>query len=827
MKRCVCHLAVVLLVWSGQSGASGEEKPRLDLHGDPLPQGASARLGSTRFLHEDWVRLLAFLPGDKHLLAACGRVTCVWDADSGRLVRRFPPDSIMCAALSPDKKIVAVAENGPRVFLFEVASGKEVRVLVGDRDRAGDLAWSADGRRLAVGMGRTIYLWDTATGELLRRLSAAGEYVAAVALAPGGKILAAGDRKSAQLWDLSTGEVLATLEGTLDGSVNSLVFTADGKTLVGVCSESTGPGSTRSSLRQWDAATGKKIRDLSGGTFAGVAQSPDGTLLAAASFQDIYLWDAVSGKEVRRWKAHVETIKSLAFTSDGTTLASGSWDRRVRLWDPATGKERGTIAGHAGPVKAVAFAPDGKVVASGGNSDCTIRFWDPATGRELRRCEGVGAGYGEHWGVLDLAYAPDGKTLISLEHQTRSGVFRLWDSATAKQLAQFSHDKPNTGVSFYSALAFAPDNETVVAANWNGSLALWEPTQGKLLRYVGKGKERLKAVALSPDGRRAAWVSEYHKAGVRDLVTGQDLLLKENKVYVSAGGIAFSPDGFTIAVADTQGPVRLWDAATGRLKAEWPKMTRIWQGSVAFSPDGRLLAAGNGEGIAVWEIGARQEACRFNHKREMPTAIAFAPHGRSIVTADRNGTLLVWDVTGLPAGRVPIHKLTEDELQRAWQDLTGADSAAAQRAIWTLAAAAPASLEFVKKQVQPVPREVGARIVRLIADLDAEAFAVREQALKELTGLGELAWPALRRARDADPSLEKQRRIDVILATLNEKTMTARWLLTERALAVVEHAGSREARQLLEEVAAGAPEARLTSAARAAMGRLTKTGNLK
>ena len=101
--------------------------------GDVLPEGAIARLGSVRFLHEDWVRHLAFLPGDRDLFGACGLKACLWHVDSGRLKTEFPrPDSsIMCAALSPDAKTVAIAENGNRIFLDDIP---------GDFIRRGDTA---------------------------------------------------------------------------------------------------------------------------------------------------------------------------------------------------------------------------------------------------------------------------------------------------------------------------------------------------------------------------------------------------------------------------------------------------------------------------------------------------------------------------------------------------------------------------------------------------------------------------------------------------------------------------------------------------------------
>src|SRR5262249_50955946 len=217
----------------------------------------------------------------------------------------------------------------------------------------------------------------------------------------------------------------------------------------------------------------------------------------------------------------------------------GGWDRSVRLWDPATGKEQQPAAGHRGTVKAVAFAPDGRSVASGGR-DCTVRFWDWVTGRELCRCDNVGEPLlGGQWGVIDVSYAPDGKTLVSAERHPAKTVFRVWDVKTGKPLLAFDGDH-------VSAIACAPDHETLLTANWDGHISVWELTRGKWLRHVGKKLKQQEALAVSPDGRKVAWVGQYGDFGVRDLKTGKDLFQISNQV-AAAKRVAFSPDGTVVA----------------------------------------------------------------------------------------------------------------------------------------------------------------------------------------------------------------------------------------------------------------------------------------
>jgi len=801
IRRSWLALTFLLLV-----GPSVLGEARVDLCDDPLPEGALTRLGSIRFLHPSRIRHLAFLPGDQQILGVCEQEVRLWDVRTGRQTMSFPGlNSIMCAALSPDGKTAAVAENGARIFLLDLASGKVRNHVEGDRlGRAHSVAWSPDSRRLAATMGPTVFLWDAVSGKLLRRLQGDSKFLQQVAFAPDGNVLAFGDDHAVELWDLATGKKLRNLEGGLDWGAGSLTFAPDGKTLVGPCTARLSKNSSRSSLRQWDT-DGKKFRDLTLGTFNCVAFSPDGSLLAAANGLDIHICDPVSGKELRKWPGHVAHVWTLAFSRDGKILASGGVDHRIRLWDAATGKELRPTPGHLGAVNAVAFSPNGKVVASAG-LDATIRFWDRHTGREIKRCDGVGVrALGSHWGARDLAFSPDGKTVVSFEANFQDPKFRLW-TAEGKLLSRFGDPGYHA-----SAVAFAPDNKTVVAAYAN-TIAVFDPRTNKVLRSFKK-KEYLTSLSLSPDGSKVAWMGQYGPFGVFDLETGKDIF----QTKISANKFAFSPDGSTVACSDHQ-DIRFLNAITANKVSVWKQAS----GAFAFSPDGRLIAAATARGFALWDILARQEARLWGSHQRSINGLAFSPDGRVVVTAHEDGTLLVLDVTGLcKAGKFPALKLSDKELEIQYADLKGDNAAHAHRAIWTLAAAAPASLDLVARHLQPAPDDA-ARITRLIAELDDKSFAVRTKAMAALIELGGRAEPALRKTLLSSPPIEVQRRITTILGKLDHKALAAKWLHTRRLLAVVEYAGTPEARQILERLAAGAPDAPLTREATAALKRLAR-----
>jgi HEAT repeat protein len=198
---------------------------------------------------------------------------------------------------------------------------------------------------------------------------------------------------------------------------------------------------------------------------------------------------------------------------------------------------------------------------------------------------------------------------------------------------------------------------------------------------------------------------------------------------------------------------------------------------------------------------------------------AFSPNGRLFFSGSQDTTVLIWDLTGrVAAGRPENKKLSPQELEGMRADLAAADASRAHRALWTLTAAPGQAVPLFRAQLRPVVAADPERVARLLADLDSDAFAVRDKATRELQEMGEAALPALRKALDGRPPLERRRRAEQLLERL------AGWspeqLYGLRAVEVLEQVGSPEARRLLRALAEGLPEARLTREAKASLQRL-------
>jgi hypothetical protein len=207
------------------------------------------------------------------------------------------------------------------------------------------------------------------------------------------------------------------------------------------------------------------------------------------------------------------------------------------------------------------------------------------------------------------------------------------------------------------------------------------------------------------------------------------------------------------------------------------------------------------------------------------TALAFAPDGHILASGSADTTALLWDVTGRtePAAH-PRGKQSPQQLARLWSDLGSRDARTAHQAMIRLATAPAEAVALLRQRVQPDARKplAAPEVGRLIAELDSDSFMVREQARRALQGAGRPVRPALLQALGANPGPEKKRRLEQLLEGMGASAAPAPELVRPlRALELLERLGTREARQLLQSLAAGQPDTRLTADARAALGRLS------
>ncbi|KAM0703990.1 hypothetical protein Q7P35_008996 [Cladosporium inversicolor] len=359
-----------------------------------------------------------------------------------------------------------------------------------------------------------------------------------------------------------------------------------------------------------------------------VAFSPDGKTVASGSWdKTVRLWDAATGEERQKLEGHDEGVDAVAFSPDGKTVVSGSWDKTARLWDAATGEERQKLEGHDEGVNAVAFSPDGKTVVSG-SRDKTVRLWDAATGEERQKLEG------HDDSVSAVAFSPDGKTVAS---GSWDKTVRLWDAATGEERQKLEgHDH------LVSAVAFSPDGKTVASGSDDRTVRLWDAATGEERQKLEGHDRQVNAVAFSPDGKTVASGSFDKTARLWDAATGEERQKLEGHDE-GVNAVAFSPDGKTVVSGSRDKTVRLWDAATGeeRQKLEGHDDS---VSAVAFSPDGKTVASGSWDKtVRLWDAATGEERQKLEVHDWTVSAVAFSPDGKTVASGSWDKTVRLWD----------------------------------------------------------------------------------------------------------------------------------------------------------------------------------------
>ncbi len=515
---------------------------------------ADRRVLATLSGFEGDVFTLAFSPDSSTLVTGGGGTASLRPND---IVGSFASELMNVA-----KNMVGVSRQGGEVLLWDVASARRLRSLVGHPSTVSAVAFTPDGRLLATGsQDGSVGIWDAADGRARTTFRAGGSAVLSLAFTPAADELAA----SAQ-----------------DGAI-----------------------------RFFDVVTGQERMGVGGGQVGAgpIRFVPDGRgLIAAGGDGVVRVWETSPDPGWVLLRDHEGAVESVAFAPDGRTLASGGADRKVRLWDLNTGQVARTLAGLPDEVQALAFSRDGRRLAAGLGPSLTLGtapgaavVWDLEAGGEMIRLEG------HRFPASGLAFSPDGKTIAAgggPSDVMQQGELLLWDAGTGRRLPG-----PELETRKVWSVAYSPDGSTLAAASYYGAIALIDTATGKPRAAIRSGASSgwIPAIAISPDGRVLAARSNFNAIRLYDMKTAE-LRSQFEFGRMSGRAIAFSPDGRSLAVGDDDGTVAVLDPATGRSLQTLQDHGYAVHG-VAFSPDGRRLAAGSLDGvIKVWDLARANSA---------------------------------------------------------------------------------------------------------------------------------------------------------------------------------------------------------------------------
>jgi WD40 repeat protein len=672
---------LALLLCAG--AAACQERVRVDALGDPLPDGAVARLGSIRLRPGMWVTHLAFSPDGKQLASWSEAGFSLWDTATGRELRRV--DRMETRALDfrwlKDGRGLAVlhlVESGVHVWDFTdpkanlppyprtTADRLRLRAIE-INERRGPLALSPDGKYFAVSRlglqknARAIDVFEPAPSrplEELKRIRTLGFQpgdCVALAFTPDSQSLLVFSQESDAkeewlvVYDSKTGEERKRLKvpATWTGpsargggqAMNGVHFPDFPKPIaIAPDNRTIAIGPTDGAVSLWDIALGKQKEHSPTPNLKGchaVAYAENGrTLVTAGAQSPVRVWDIASGRIRCEFGCEPGWMTAITVSPDGRRVAVGGYAGGIRIWDVATGTDSCPQPGHHGPLWRVAADPNGRIAATTGEEN-TLRLWDLTSGRELQRVEI------DDYNLEGPHFTPDGKAVLA---GGKTGL-RLWDVQTGQPRPAPGALAKDTGL----PRGFSADGQTFLTSA-EGTIDLWDWPSGKLRREIvppntqGKPPETVsfQGASLSSDGRWVATI-RYHVDGengpfleVWEASTGRPLHRPHRTGAIGLSWALFVPESCWVLQLDF---------------LEFPSSLRA----------GKRLETKPLRGFTLWDAAKLQRRPDFVaperdlHRHWKPIILAaFSPDGRMLATTlDGRSATLFEVATGQVRGQFP------------------------------------------------------------------------------------------------------------------------------------------------------------------------------
>ncbi len=810
----------------------------------------------------------AVAPDGNHVAIYSGHLATVYDVDSGKVVLpnkadatyEASPGPVGSVISSPDGKRIATTSLMRQVTIWDSA-GKvlgQLHAPEGDTRGFRNPTFSANGKKLITHQVYRTQIWNLPTMELEMELPVVGSRGAGSVLSRDRSLAALASYGGAiDLYGLSvTNGSLASLKKYVlrqhTRLVTALSISSDNKLLVS--------GSRDKSVVLWDVANRRPRHELNGhtDTVSDVAISSNGLHVASAATSDsVRIWSVESGKQVKQFAQ--KQVVCLAFSPDGQRLVCGLDDGRMVLWNVESGVAEKTLSGHTDGIRDIAFSADGRLLGTG-SDDASARIWDIGAGTSLRQ-------FTEHSAaVVTTQFSADGKQFVSGDEMAQ---VTLWNVETGenikssvkaaslgmltfsmdfrKRRAVLLSDRPGVLIfdfsdgpanarsiggspdfSYYGSssiiriIRMLPDGKTLAVLH-DDQVKFWNVDTGQVLVAFPFGKSFSSSRRMMTwDARWMASIDSSGRSGsgfeVWDMKAGKIAFKVQTTSSEPVYAMRFSA-AEEIIVIGTRNGLRFWDLPSGR---EMPRLTIPGMSVSRFelSPDGTLLAVVSAYTTKVFEVHSGHLCYETPNLEKSITSCAFTHDSRSLVAGYADGGALIWslDPGGFAAVPPPIEPADSD-LGVVWNELATNDGKAALAATWKLARFGDFAVKFLAEQLKPGEQEQvnEKQIKKWIDDLGRGNPAERRAASTQLRQLRSTAEPLLQAAIESDdvPALAKTRiRLLLAASTTGVGEEAHR---TIRAIRVLRLIGGDQAETLLDAMANGAPEARESAVARAAL----------
>ncbi|EGN92374.1 hypothetical protein SERLA73DRAFT_117440 [Serpula lacrymans var. lacrymans S7.3] len=397
------------------------------------------------------------------------------------------------------------------------------------------------------------------------------------------------------------------------------------------------------------------LRGHSGGVYC-VAFSPDGTKLASGDWvwdNTVRIWDAVTGQiKAGPFEGHSDYVNCVAFSPDGSKVASASRDNTIRIWDMSGQLEASLFEGYKGDVNSVAFSPDGSRLASA-NGNCAVRIWDINSGQLVQL--GLTGNIEMHHSS-SIAFSLDG-SMVAFGSSLDGKTISIWDVASGQLVTTTSQLEGHNGL--IQCGVFSPDGSKIASGSYDMTIRIWDTVSGQLVAgpFLGHSAS-VKCVAFSPDGSKVASGSLDLTIRIWDCASDQLTinLFKGHSSTILC--IAFSPDGSRIASGFNDSFIRVWDVSSGEM------VVGPFQGhteavkSVMFSSDGsRIVSGSHDKTVRIWDaVTGQPVAGPFTGHMEAVHSVAFLLDGSKVASYSEGAIIRVWNISGqLVAGPFQCH----------------------------------------------------------------------------------------------------------------------------------------------------------------------------
>ncbi|KAI0315268.1 WD40-repeat-containing domain protein [Amylostereum chailletii] len=615
--------------------------------------------------HTDTILSLAFSPDGNIIASSSDDFTIrLWDATTGSPV--FEPlrghqGGVHCVVFSPNGRTLASSSDDKTVRLWDMINGEPLGKPL--REHTGfvnSVAFSPSGNILAsASYDETIRLWDVAARKSIGKpWHGHSMAVTSVSFSTNGKVIASASYDTTiRLWNATNGELARPPLRAHTMPISSVLFSQNGQHMASAAFDDL--------IILWDVTTWIPVRSINTHhTQPVIAFSPDGSRLASGTHhEEISVWDVGSGDMIGEpFQGHAGTIFSLTFSPDGSRIVSGSYDQTIRLWNAGEVEKRNNpILGHTGSVNCIAFSPDGTRIVSG-SFDETVRVWSAETGRQIGEPM-----RGHSKAVMTVAYSPRGDLVASGAYDD---LIIFWSADCLEMVGQPVVE--HTGS--VNALSFSPDGRWLASGSDDGTVRLWDTRTRKAFTnpFVGHTKP-VTSVAFSPDGKFVASGSFDMTIRLWDPTSGTSGdALQGATAAITCLSYSFNNHYLVSGLHD--GSVRIWDVKTKALVANPLQPHRIVVTSVALSPDGTTLVSSSfDETVRVSTINPEQ-----GHSTGVPVqghsravfSVMFSPDGSTVATGSYDRTIRLWDASSsdtttpspIAFSSSPTHTLSDVEL---------------------------------------------------------------------------------------------------------------------------------------------------------------------